>query len=227
MKKLVIAILMFFSFSSIATAEVGAKIGISGNLGVFEGKANETENGEKNSDRALGVAGYASIFLEKSLPGAFSRLSIGIDYVPTALESETVSESRSDSTVAAVATGEQKSQVDFEDLTTMYLSLNVTDNFYIKTGMVQVDAITNEKLHTGSTYGNQTIDGTMYGAGYHKDLDNGAFWRVEGNVMQFDKATFTSQVVRPNGTTAAQVANVIVLEEFNGANAKISIGKSF
>ena len=93
--------------------------------------------------------------------------------------------------------------------------------------MVSVDVITKESLATGSTYGNAQLDGTMYGAGYNYNFSNGIFLRAEGNVMLMDGVTLTSTAAaatRPRGTATK---NFVKLENLNGANAKVSIGKSF
>jgi hypothetical protein len=220
MKKLAIVILMFFGLTSIASAELGLKVGVSGQMGVFTADAFETEASEVSpKGEAAGVVGYGSIFIEKSLPGALNRLSVGVDYVPTSLSSDTTEDSKSDlSGSSARATVTNKVQVDFEDLTTFYVSFNLTDNLYIKGGATSVDVITNENLGTGSAYGNTSLDGSMYGVGYDRTTDSGMFFRVEGNVMEFDGATLTS-------TTNAD--NSVKMSELNGASGKISIGKAF
>ena len=226
MKKLMIATMAFMLGSfSMASAELGVNLGVSGQLGVFAAQGTETEDTSQSRSSTLTAVGYGSLFLEKTLG---SRLSIGIDYVPAALSSETAESNRTDQAVALstnVAVT-QRVQVDFEDLTTIYASLNVTENFYVKAGSVSVDVITNELLGTGSTYGNTSLDGTMMGAGYNYNTSNGMFIRAEASVTQFDGASLTSTATcaaRP-GTCAT---NVIKLEELNGASAKISIGKSF
>jgi hypothetical protein len=220
MKKLAIAILMFFGLTSIASAELGLKVGVSGQMGAFAADAVETENGAKSANgEAAGVVGYGSIFIEKSLPGQLSRLSVGVDYVPTSLSSETTEDSRSDlDGSSARATVTNKVQIDFEDLTTFYVSLNITDNLYIKGGATSVDVITNENLGTGSAYGNTSLDGSMYGVGYDRTTDSGMFFRVEGNVMEFDGASLTS---------TTNTDNSVKMSELNGVSGKISIGKSF
>ena len=225
MKKIILTTLFVLGLVSTASAEIGLKIGVSGNLGVFEAKAVETENNDKSpKESAMGVFGYGSIFAEKTLG---SRFSVGVDYVPVALESETVDEKRNDqlltNTVNAVT---QKVQVDFEHLTTIYGLFNVTENLYVKAGMSQVDVVTNEKLGTGSKYGNASLDGITYGVGYDRAFGSGMFFRIEGNVMQFDSHTFTSSAKGPDGA-AAKTFNKVTVDEFNGASAKISIGKTF
>lgn len=225
MKKFLTILFVLSSFSSMVYAEMGVKIGISGNLGVFEAKAVETENNDKSpKESAMGVFGYGSIFAEKTLG---SRFAVGLDYVPVAIESETIDESRTDQLLDATANAvTQKVQVDFEHLTTIYGLFNVTENLYVKAGMSQVDVVTNETLGTGSKYGNASLDGIMYGVGYDRAFGDGMFFRVEGNVMQFDSHTFTSSAKGPDGA-AAKTFNKVTVDEFNGASAKISIGKTF
>ena len=228
MKKLMIVTLAFMLGSfSIASAELGVNLGVSGQIGAFMAQAQETEDAtEQAKESALTAVGYGSVFLEKTLG---SRFAIGIDYVPSALESETSSDSRTDQ-VAALSTNAavtQKVQVDFEDLTTIYASLNVTENFYIKAGSVQVDVITNEKLGTGSTYGNVTLDGSMIGGGYHYNTSKGIFIRAEALLMEFDGASLTSTAAAAARPGSGDASNVIKLNELNGVSAKISIGKSF
>ena len=64
----------------------------------------------------------------------------------------------------------------------------MTDNLYVKAGMIQVDVITNESLGTGSTYGT-LIRWYVVGIGYHNTFGNGMFVRLEANYMDFDGAT--------------------------------------
>jgi len=216
MKKLIgmiLASLVLFAYS--ARAELGVNVGISGAMGVFHATGQENENGEISSDDATGVAGYGSIFVEKTFG---DRLIIGVDYVPSALESETTETVVEDMTTSATRTAKtNKVQVDFEDLTTFYLALNVTENLYVKAGYVQVDVITNETLATGSTYANTDMDGSTFGIGYNAKFDNGIFARMEGSYTDFGGAT----------VTASNTDNKVSLKNLEGAAAKISIGKSF
>jgi len=215
MKKLIIAFLaMSLGSFSMASAELGVNIGVSGQMGVFVADGSESEAGTLARSNTTTLVGYNSVFIEKTLG---SRLTIGYDYVPTALSTDTAESTRC-LTLNCATTGVNSVQADFEDLTTVYAALNITENFYIKGGMVTVDVITKESLATGSAYGNTSLDGEMYGAGYNYDFSNGLFLRAEANVMMMDGVTLTA-------TTNA--ANVIKLDHLNGANGKVSIGKSF
>ena len=216
MTKIILATIFSVFYLSSASAEVGANIGVSGQVGYFVASGNEKVSGvkstaDKEDGDAHGEAAWVSIFVEKDLG---SRLAIGVDYVPHALESEATESAKTDRETAAVV--ENKIQIDFEDLTTVYLVGKVTDNLYLKAGYVQVDVITNENLGTGSTYGNTDIDGTMFGVGYNTSLDNGMFVRLEGNFHDFDGASVTSSA-----------SNVVSLDHLYGVSGKLSVGKSF
>jgi len=221
MKKTIILILSctFFTFS-IAKAEIGVNVGISGNLGLFAASASETTGGvatHKDDGSEHGAAGWGSVFIEKTLG---ERVLLGIDYVPSALETDTTETQKADMRTDGEVTVTQsvnKVQVDFEDLTTYYLGLNLTENLYAKAGIVKVDVITNETLGTGSTYGNTNLDGNLFGVGYNNVFENGFFLRVEGNYMDFDGATVTSSAN----------SNQINLSQLNGVSGKIALGKSF
>lgn len=216
MKKIILFIFSSMFMFSLASAEVGINVGVSGNLGAFSATGSETENDEKNKEDAVAAAGWASIFVEKTLG---DRLTIGVDYVPSALESETSETERRDKTTTDAQTVQtNKVQVDFTDLTTLYLSLNVTDNLYVKAGAMQVDVETNESLGTGSKYGNTSLDGTLIGIGFNNQYDNGMFVRLEGNYMDFDGASLTS---------STNSANKISIDDLQGVSAKLSLGKSF
>ena len=223
MKKLTIMIISgLYLFTTSAFSEVGVNIGVSGNMGLFGATAQETHAGatstsvtSADSDTEIAAVAYGSIFIEKEL----GRFLIGFDYVPTPFESDTVETAKQDdqtaNPAAAVKTVATNTvQVDLEDLYTIYVGLNVTENAYIKAGITSMDVITNESLGTGSAYGNTSLDGSMIGVGYHKDFDS-MFVRVEGNYMNFDGVSLTAN------------DNTIRLKSLDGITGKVSIGKSF
>ena len=143
MKKLSLIIISgLYLFTTAAFAEVGVNIGISGSAGIFGASAKETHSGktatshtETHENTEIAAVGYGSIFLEKEL----GMIAIGVDYVPTPFESETAETSKSDDQSANPAGSSQSMvtntvQVDLTDLTTVYVSLMVTENAYVKAG---------------------------------------------------------------------------------------------
>ena len=214
MKKITIAILMLLGTFSTASAELGVNVGISGSTGVFTAKGNETmgsADSGSNYDRAISVYGYGSVFIEKTL-GQY--ITVGIDYLPDSMESETADQVKD----CEAARCTQTIKVAFEDMTTYYAAINVTENFYVKAGMVEVDVISKEALDTGGTYGNTSLDGTLLGAGYNKNLMNGIFLRAEGSYTDFDNIKLNS--------SGGETRHVNV-KDIAGLAAKVSIGKSF
>lgn len=220
MKKLTILIISSLMMFTLAKAEIGVNVGISGQLGVFTASGSETTGGvatHKDNGSEHGSAGWGSIFIEKTLG---ERFLVGVDYVPGSLETETTETAKQDMRTDGantVTVSTNTVQVDFEDLTTYYLGVKLTENFYAKAGLVKVDVITNENLGTGSTYANTDLDGNLFGVGYDNSFSNGLFVRVEGNYMDFDGASLTSSANN----------NKIELSQLHGVSGKISLGKSF
>ena len=222
MKKLLLSIVFSVLYVSSASAELGVNIGVSGNAGLFVANASETFDGtlaantkSKNTGTEYGAAGYGSIFIEKTLG---SVLVLGVDYTPGSLSTDTTETAKSDMLGSnATPVVNNKVQIDFEDLTTYYVSARMGENFYAKAGLTSVSVVTNENLATGSTYGNVDLDGMTYGLGFNHTTDSGAFVRVEGNYVSFDSASVTSSAN----------SNVIKLSSLDGVSGKISIGKSF
>ncbi len=213
MKKYLIAILFGLFTVSQASAELGVNVGLSGSAGLFAASGKE-EAGETHKGNEHGAAGWYSVFVEKSFG---DRFAIGVDYVPDALESETTESIRYDKTSSATPSGvENKIQIDFEDLTTFYATVNLTENVYGRVGYMKVDVITNESLGTGSSYGDTDLDGQVIGFGTNMSMDNGVFVRAEANYMSFDSS---------EGLTSGD--NTITLTNLDGVSASLKIGKSF
>ena len=158
------------------------------------------------------------VFIEKTLG---DRLAIGIDYVPMTLDSETTENKQASDTTPTGIIGSTKTntiQVDFTDLTTIYLTLKLNDHIYLKAGAMSVDVETNESLGTGGAYGNASLDGHVIALGYNRDLDTGAFVRLEAHTMELDGVTLTNTVDSTKSVTA---------DGFTGYGARLSIGRSF
>ena len=205
MKKILIATLLSFGLITSAGA-IGANIGVSLSVGNLEAdNASENFTGAHSSsaspgdvkkqasadgDEVEGQFAQGSIFIEASLG---DRFSIGLDYVPQDIESETtenITNIANGKEVAAQATNTV--QVDFTDLYTVYAKINFNENVYFKLGHVQVDVITNEALATGGGYGNGDLSGTTVALGYQHNFNSNMFARVEGFQTEMDGITLTN-----------------------------------
>jgi len=219
MKKLISGILFSVLYVSSVSAEIGINAGASAQMGLFSASGTEfSGTTKKDTDSEHGAVAWGSVFVEGVIN---DRFLLGVDYVPTALETDTVETAKSDMGVGAATqtTVTNKVQIDFEHLTTFYAGLMLNENLYVKAGLSTVDVITNESLGTGAVYGDTELDGSMFGIGYHNALDNGVFFRVEGNYHNFDSASVTS--------TGTASDSKITMSSLDGLSGKLSIGKSF
>ena len=221
MKKLILTVFFSVLYLTSASADMGVNFGVSGQAGVFTASAKETNptaSKTTGTGSEHGEVAYGSVFAEVAIG---DRFMIGIDYVPDSLETETAETAKSDKRTANSDTptaSTNKVQVDFEDFTTYYAAAMLTENLYVKVGAQTVEVITNENLGTGSKYGNTDLDGTMFGVGYHKVMDNGMFFRAEGTYSSFDSATVKS---------TGNADRSITLNKLDGVSGKLSLGKSF
>ena len=193
------------------SAEIGVNIGVTGSTGLIFAEGNETiETNKKGSSDVTNVFGHSSFFIEKTLG---SRFRVGYDMVNSTLSSDTTEDSKTDN--AATVTNTVK--VDFSNINTLYAAVNITENLYVKAGMVSVDIDTKETLGTGGAYGNTSMDGTVMGLGYNKTFDNGFFIRAEGTITDYDD-------VKLSDTTNTKEIKITKVES---VLAGLSIGKSF
>ena len=150
MKKIILSLISgLFLFSQTASA-VGVNIGVSGTMGLFAASGSESqsdadglEGTTKQEAREYGAGGWGSIFVE----GTMGKLTLGVDYVSDVFSTETAETHKNDQQTEgsdSVTAGENRVQVDFEELTTIYASVALTDNFYVKGGVSTIDVITNE-----------------------------------------------------------------------------------
>ena len=218
MKKLIIAITSaFILFAHNAMSiEMRPSIGISGNSGVYaatgiENNFNEAGTAIDETTKEHGAFNetFMSVFAEMSLNDS---LSIGIDYVPSSIETpENVSNDGGVNT--------NKVYVTFEDLTTIYAKLNVPlGGTYLKVGYSTVNVMSNESMSSGNSYGNDRSDAISFGLGYAHELADGLAVRAEITGSEFSDVTTT------NGQTNK---TEIKVEDMIGARGTISVVKSF
>jgi len=234
MKKIIFSIFLMLCFGFNANAEKGVNAGVTLLYGAFDvtgatekfaanhssgaGSARTVKHSAEG-ENAEGEFGLASIFVEKTLG---DRLAVGIDYVPMAADSETAENKQNVAgsnlpTHSGDSASTNTVQVEFENLTTAYAMLNLGP-IYLKAGVMTVDVNTKENLATGGAYGNTSLDGSMFAVGMNRVLDNGAFVRLEGTLMEFDGVELTN---------TADSTKSVKVDGIDGYGARISIGKSF
>jgi hypothetical protein len=215
MKKIITAIALLLGTISLASADIGVNIGISGNTSVWHATGSETNtNDTKQTEDAMGVSGYDSYFIEKTLG---SRLTIGFERSPDALTTDTAENDRFTATTGNARTTKVNTvQLKFENLDMLYVHLNLSESVYVKFGETSVDVITNESLATGASYNDFSLDGSLIGMGYQKTFGNGIFLRGEGNYLEFD-----------NAKSQTSGDNTVTFTDLEGAQFKFAIGKAF
>jgi len=232
MKKITIAFLMLLGTFSMASAELGVNIGVSGSIGEYKVNGFESEGTERNShtgETTIGALG--SVFFEKSLnflPGPFSRITVGYDMVTH--EVNTGTQSRVDRDILGISAlsangttlinerSKNTVSATLDNINTMYVMAHLTSFLYIKAGLQEMDITTTESLTSGSVYGNASTEGTILAIGLEATTDAGIFMRLEVNNVEYDNVTIAS---------STNVDNTVTLNEFDGTAAKLSIGKTF
>jgi opacity protein-like surface antigen len=227
MKKLILIIvapfLLITNSMSLDLGSITPKIGISGNQSVHaatgterafrEGGAGDTTTDEHGAFKAS----YPSIFVEL----AVGPVALGLDYVVDDLSTPEITTNEGNA-------NQNKVQVDFTDLTTLYAKLDIPlGGLYLKVGYSQVDVIVNEVMNSGNTYKNTDTAGYTAGLGYEINLDSGMSIRAEVTGMQFEKVTADNGVLATGGTSANGGRNEISVDDMIGARGTISIVKAF
>ena len=226
MKKLTIAIFMLIGTISMASAELGINVGVSAQIGKMDASATEGSTTSLVRQTETGEVGSGSFFIEKELsflPGPLSRLSIGYDNMAHDIDFGTANNvSRKadiDNTGTKQIGFDNQVSATVDGFSTVYGTIKITDWLYVKGGNVSVDVTTSEKLQSGGSYDNTSLDGTVIGFGFHHEKDNGLFFRLEYNDYSIDGVTLQNK--------GASSQRSVILKDVDGQTGRVSVGKSF
>jgi len=237
MKKIITAV-VFFAFSTLSANAIDRSsfsvfeltAGLATNSGVFGASATETNDSHLGVATAKSSSGvftdsYSSQFIEL---GIGQWISFGYEHTPDAVSTP---ENRSREAVTAT---ESKVSVDFNDLNTTYVKINlpILNGLYAKFGDVETDLDIKETMGSASTstYKNVSTSGSMYGLGYSRYLgERGFAFRVEGSYMDLDA------VKTDNGIAQGTVSNAshdlthvgFATKKMEGLTAKAAITYTF
>lgn len=213
MKKILTIVTAALFASASAYAEI--RIGISGAFTALSTSGTETvksSNAKKNLTKDEDVV-VPSIFIEHVTDAG---VAVGLDIVPG--EAELGSGSRTDDDFET--TGNNKAGAELSSHITAYALLPVMDNgLYLKAGVARADVDTTETLVTGTSYGNQSVNGILVGAGIQKDM-GGMFFRAEASYTDYEDVSL-------NGSTTAEGDKNKVEADVDATAFRISIGKAF
>lgn len=219
MKKILIGTFTFLFIS--ANAFAGVNVGISGAFTSFETDGTETtkSSGQKNKGSVDEEVIVPSVFLEYEAENGFA---LGIDIIPAEAELGSGTGSNDDNQTS----GANKASAELTSHNTIYALIPVGENgIYVKGGLARATIDTTEKLATGTKYGNEDVDGLMFGVGLQRDGDNGLFFRAEGTYTDYDDVKFNGSF-NGNAVGDGAVRNVVDAD-IDALALRISVGKSF
>ena len=213
-----VSALMLIAFS----AHAEKRIGVSGALSMFDSSGTETvkSSGTKNDGSHDETVVVPSLFLEIAND---QGLTLGLDYVPVQAEigSSTNARTDTDTDDASDTAGDNKASAELTGHFTAYLLAPVGGSgAYLKGGVALATIDTTENLATGTTYGNEDVFGMLIGAGFSRDLDNGAFLRTEATYTDYEDVSFT-------GSADSDSVRNKIEAEVDALAFRISIGKAF
>ena len=202
--------------------------GLAVNQGVFGASARETNDdhsGNTVSDKkesGVFTDSYQSQFIEL---GIGQWVSLGYEHTPDSISTPT------NTTRHGSVAGENNVSVDFNDVNTMYVKLNLpyVTGLYVKAGTVETDLDIKEVMGSGSTYKNVSTEGTMLGLGYQRYIkDTGFGIRFEGSYMELDPVSTDNGIAKGTATTLnAQGHNKVAASNMEGLTGKIAVTYTF
>jgi len=103
----------------------------------------------------------------------------------------------------------------------MYIESPALGGFFVKAAQNSLTMITEENLETGSSYGNQDINGLTLGAGFRGTSESGIHMKITGEVTNYDTINLTGVSGDGSGTE-----NTIKVDADTYA-VKFSLGYNF
>ena len=233
MKKFITAI-AFVALSTVSAAAIelgmfSVTAGVATNTGVYgatateEGQDNSGADyaGAKNKESGVFTDSFGSQFIEL---GIGQWISVGYEHTPDSLSTPT-NVSREKSTL------ESSMSVDFNDLNTTYLKINlpILTGAYAKWGTVETDLDIKETMGSGSTYKNVSTSGSVLGAGYSSYLgDTGFGIRFETTYLELDNVSTDNGIAKGTTTTLnEQTHNRVDASNIEGLQAKVALTYTF
>ncbi len=214
MKKVLLGIVTFVFIS--ANAYAGINVGISGAFTSLESDGTETTKSSKQKNKGSRDEDVTvpSLFIEITND---SGVALGIDIVPGEAELGSGTGSNDDNE----STGANKASAELESHNTIYALVPVGGSgLYIKGGLAMATVATTENLKTGTSYGNEEVDGLMIGLGFQRSTDGGMFFRGEATYTDYDDVTF-------NGSLDGDSVRNVVDADIDATALRFSLGKSF
>ena len=195
MKKILITILTSMFVASAAMAgQYG--IGVTGSIATVSAEGTEadkdgTADTSVRQAEANETAVVPSIFLEYTWDNGFT---LGYDYTIGSADVSASKIKRTDDSFEAAQDGDRQAAAEIDDVMAIYAEIPMHAGLYAKGGYVQMDVNTKESFSgtLAGSYGNETVDGIMYGIGYKNSFGTNGFYKIEGTFTNMDTMTINS-----------------------------------
>ena len=212
MKKLILTTLSIILLP-ISAYSAETRIGLSAALSFFTSDGTEItkSSGQRNNKEIEEDAIVPGVFIERETDNGFA---FGFEYNPG--EAKLGSGTGSDDDLET--SGANKASAEVSEHMSFYGLIPAGPGF-ARLGIVRASVDTTETLATGTTYGNEDVNGVVIGYGVQKSGE-GSFVRLEGTYTMYDDLTF-------NGSLDGDSVRNKVEAEIDALALKLSIGKSF
>ena len=220
MKKLLISLFAgsaLFVTGTIKAVAADLGFGVTAAIVALEADGTETETGSQTAETTnasvKNTIPVGEIFAEvRDIGLGMGTLSLGISVIPAAHDVSDNVKIRNDTetsvtgTATTVATARaQKAQAEVADHMMYYLEFKPRDSLFFKLGYLDADLNTTESLATGSSYGNASLNGILYGVGFQKDLNRG-FAKFEVTFSDYDTINLTDSTGRTGVSTNNKIS---------------------
>lgn len=215
MKKILIwsCAAMLIAFS----AHAEKRIGLSAAYTMLESTGTETtkSSGEKNTGSKDENVVVPSLFIEIANDRG---LALGLDFLPVDgqdLGSGTGDDDDAETSGANTVSAELTSHL------TLYGLLPIRDSgAYLKVGVARATIETADNLATGTTYGNEDVDGMLIGLGMNRESGDGKFFRFEATYTDYDDVNF-------KGSLDSDSVRNEIDADIDAVALRLSVGKAF
>lgn len=196
------------------------RIGFSAAVSFFDISGTETtkSSGQKQSKDHEETAVVPGLFIERA---GDTGVTLGFEFVPGEADLGDGKNARTDTDTddASDTAGTNKVSAEVSGHKTLYVLVPVKETgAFVRFGLIRADVDTTETLATGSTYGNESVDGKVFGVGFERGDDG--FVRVEGTYTDYDDLKF-------NGSLDTNSVRNTVDADIDALAIKISVGKKF
>ena len=196
------------------TAGLGQNLSVWGARGVEQEFSESGTLPETNREHGVFADEYASYFAEIGI-GQYVSLGYNMASDPIKTPTNVTNESRANQATV---------QVDFNDLETQYIKINIPGGMFVKYGAVAVDIKVNETMLSGSSYADRSTEGTSMGLGYQGTVgDSGLGYRFETNYVELDNVTTDNGITTAASTETNGGRNQIDISNMEGVTAMFAI----